>query len=380
MSQIEWTDQTWNPCVGCKRISAGCDNCYAILEARRKVNRDSMPQYRDVTAYTDGMKSDAPLAYAGPKSGLPRPDGAVLNWTNKIGVAGPRVFNAPLGTKKPTVFFVNSMSDLFHDGVDDYVLNAVFAIMNQCERHTFQVLTKRPSRMALKTRELGLKWTHNIWAGTSIEEDKYARPRLRELLKVPAKLRFVSAEPLLSPLPSLEVEKIDWLIVGGESTLWPKGCRPMDPHWARDLLRRCRAAKTPFFFKQWGSYGPDGLWRDKAENGHLLDGDEIFEMPADAYDRLKAHGRSPDPRWSRIPKRALSRPADRLAASAVPYVVQGQATTSDEDYVLSLMRDDANTYENPQRPKKLVSEADKERWEAEARWQALLGESGEFGE
>lgn len=378
MSQIEWTDESWNPVVGCKRISAGCDNCYAIQQSRRKVSRASMPQYRDVTAYTDGMKSDTPLAYVGPKCGISRPAGAVLNWTNDIGVAGSRVFNAPLRTKKPTAFFVNSMSDLFHDRVDDEVLKAVFAIMNQCKHHTFQVLTKRPSRMALKTRELGLNWTSNIWAGTSVEEDKYARPRLRELLKVPAKLRFVSAEPLLGPLPSLEVEKIDWLIVGGESG--GKNVRAMQPDWARDLLRRCRTSGTPFFFKQWGAHGQDGKRGKKRDNGHLLDGDEIFEMPADAYDRLKTHGRSPDPRWSRIPMRAFSRPADRLTASAVPFVVQGQATTSDDDYVLSLMRDDANTYENPQRPKKLVSEADKERWEAEARWQALLGEFGEFGE
>lgn len=379
MSAIEWTDKTWNPLVGCKRISAGCDNCYAILEARRKVNRASMPQYRYVTAYTDGMRSDVPLTYSGPQSGNPRPDGAVLNWTNQIGVAGPRIFDEPLHTRTPTVFFVNSMSDLFHDGVEDDDLKRVFEIMNQCKRHTFQVLTKRPSRMALKTRELGLNWTSNIWAGASIEEDKYALPRVRELLKVPASLRFVSAEPLLGPLPSLEVEKIDWLIVGGESGKG-KDVRPMRREWARDLLRRCHDVQTPFFFKQWGAWGEDGKRRSKGENGHLLDGQEIFEMPADAYDRLKAHGRAPDPRWTRITARAWLRPTDRLTASAVPYVANGQATGSDDDYVLSLMRGDRDTYENPQRSKKLVSEADKERWETEARWSALLGEFGEFGE
>lgn len=354
MSAIEWTDKTWNPLVGCKRISAGCDNCYAILEARRKVNHAAMPQYHEVTAYTDGMKSDVPLAYTGPKCGLSRPEGAVLNWTNKIGVAGPRVLNEPLRTKKPTVFFVNSMSDLFHEGVDDEVLKQVFAIMNRCEQHTFQVLTKRPSRMALKTRELGLNWTPNIWAGTSIEEDKYARPRVRELLKVSASLLFVSAEPLLGALPSLEVEKIDWLIVGGESGKG-ESVRAMDVDWVRDLLKRCRSVGTPFFFKQWGAYGEDGQRRSKKKNGHLLDGEEIFEMPADAYDRLKRFGRTPDPRWTRISKRAHLRPAERLEASAIPYVAEGRVTDSDEDYILSLLRGDEETYQNPQRTAKLTS-------------------------
>lgn len=372
MSAIEWTDRTWNPLVGCKRISAGCDNCYAILEARRKWKHAAMPQYHEVTAYTDGMKSDIPLSYGGSKCGLARPSGSVLNWTNKIGVAGPRVFNEPLRRRKPTVFFVNSMSDLFHDGVEDEDLKEAFAIMNQCEQHTFQVLTKRPSRMATKTRDLGLNWTANIWAGASVEEDKYARPRVRELLKVPAPLRFVSAEPLLGALPSLEIKKIDWLIVGGESGNG-KGVRPMQREWARDLLRRSREAQTPFFFKQWGAWGEDGVRRSKEDNGHLLDGEEIFEMPADAYDRLKAHGRAPDPRWTRIAKRAMTTPAARLEASALPYVARGEGTTSDEDYILSLMRGDPETYENPQRLKKLVSEADKERLELEAQWERLLG-------
>jgi protein gp37 len=370
MSNIGWTDKTWNPIAGCKRISPGCDNCYAILEARRKVSHPRMPHYHDVTAYTDGMKSNVPLIYAGPKCGLPRPDGSVLNWTNKIGVAGNRLFYAPLRIKAPTVFFVNSMSDLFHEGVSDEVLVEVFKIMNQCPQHTFQVLTKRPSRMVLKTRELSLKWTSNIWAGVSVEEDKYARPRVRELLKVPAKLRFVSAEPLLGALPSLEVESIDWLIVGGESGRG-NSIRPMDRAWALDLRNRARLAGTPFFFKQWGAYGEDGVLRSKTDNGHLLAGEEIFEMPADAYDRLKSNGRVPDPSWTRIPKQAMRTPTNRFVASANLLVIDGIAETDEDEFVLQKMKGERDAYENPQRLKKLVSAADKERLDLEAQWAAL---------
>jgi protein gp37 len=294
------------------------------------------------------------------------------DWTGRINRAPAHIFNKPLRTRKPTVFFVNSMSDMFHENAADGDIIDAFGIMNACEAHTFQVLTKRPSRMARKTAELGLRWTSNIWAGASIEEDKFAKPRLRELLKVPAKLRFVSAEPLLGPLPSLGLESLDWLIVGGESGQ-EKSVRPMEKAWAIDLLKRCRAVGVPFFFKQWGAFGEDGIRRSKAANGHLLDGDEVFEMPAEAYDRLKANGRTPDPRWTRIPNRAQSTPAVRLEASAHPFVVHGNGIDCDEDYILAHMRGDKDTYENPQRLQKLVSEKDKERLECEARWQSLLG-------
>ncbi|WP_200924162.1 phage Gp37/Gp68 family protein [Sphingomonas sp. Leaf208] len=348
MSQIEWTDQTWNPMVGCSRLSAGCDHCYAIKMA----HRFNHTHYQGLTAINTVE--------------------ARVDWTGFLNTAPPHIFNKPESVKKPTVWFVNSMSDMFHEDARDDDIIAAFKIMNECKHHTFQVLTKRPSRMALKTSELGLKWTANIWAGTSIEEDKYTKPRVRELLKVPAKLRFVSAEPLLGPLPSLEVEKLDWLIVGGESGQ-ENTVRAMDPSWVRDLLKRCRAGRTPFFLKQWGKFGEDGKKRSKGENGHLLDGVEIFEMPADAYDRLRANGRAPDPRWTRIPKRAMLTPAERLEASAVPYVAKGKATASDEDYFESYLRGDKDTYENPQRLRKLVSETDRERLETEARWEALLG-------
>ncbi|MXO87116.1 DUF5131 family protein [Altererythrobacter aurantiacus] len=346
MSQIEWTDRTWNPMVGCTRLTAGCVHCYAAPMTHR-FNHD---HYVGLTHINEVGRVD---------------------WTGQINTAPPHIFNAPLKRKKPTVWFVNSMSDMFHEGANDCDIVRAFEIMNQCPHHTFQVLTKRPSRMALKSRQLGLSWSPNIWAGTSIEEDKFASPRVRELLKVPAALRFVSLEPLLSALPSLDVSKVDWVIAGGESGR-EKTVRAVDPEWVRDLLKRCRFVGTPFFFKQWGAYGEDGERRSKKKNGHLLDGDEIFEMPADAYDRLTAYGRTPDPRWTRIPSRALLRPADRLEASAMPYIAQGQATDSDDEYVLSLMRGDRETYENPQRRKKLVSEPDRTRWETEAQWKHFL--------
>lgn len=357
MSAIEWTDQTWNPWVGCTEVGRNgpCFYCYAAKIA----HRFNHPHYEGLTQVC--------------------PTSVRVEWTGRINRAPPHIFTKPTRMKKPTVFFVNSMSDMFHHNVDDKWLIDAFQVMNSCPQHTFQVLTKRPARMASKTRQLSLDWGANIWAGTSIGEDKYARGFVDSLMEVPAKLRFVSAEPLLEALPNLQIEKLDWLIVGGESGN-ERGIRAMGRSWVRDLLTRSRESGTPFFFKQWGAWGEDGIRRSKGENGHLLDGHEIFEMPADAYDRLKAYGRAPDPRWTRIPKRAFLRPADRLTASPVPYVVQGRASGSDDDYVLSLMRGDRNTYENPQRTKKLVSEADKERWETEARWRALLGEFGEFGE
>lgn len=349
MSQIEWTDLTWNPWVGCTEVGSGgpCAHCYAIKIA----NRFDHQHYEGLTA-------------KGPDNRI--------GWTGRVNRAPAHVFDKPKREKQPSVFFVNSMSDMFHHAVDDDWLIEAFEIMNSCPQHTFQVLTKRPARMASKTRDLGLRWGPNIWAGTSVGEDKYAQPFVDSLMKVPAKLRFVSAEPLLEPLPSLEIDKIDWLIVGGESGQ-ERSVRPMDPEWVRDLLRRSRAAGTPFFFKQWGAFGQDGKKRSKAANGHLLDGEEIFEMPADAYDRLKANGRAPDPRWTRIPERAMFTPAERFEASAVPFVAKGEATTCEEEFALSKLRGDPGTFENPQRLKKLVSEADRERVECEARWEALLG-------
>ena len=330
MSSIEWTDRTWNPIVGCDRLSPGCDHCYAIKMANRL--HTSIPHYAGTIS-----------------------DNAGIDWSGVINIAPDRIVTEPLRRDRPTVYFVNSMSDMFHDAVRDEWIARFFAIMNTCPQHTFQVLTKRPSRMALKTRELGLNWTPNIWAGASVEEDKYAKPRVRELLKVPASLRFVSAEPLLSALPSLDVS-----------------VRPSLPEWHRDLQHRCKIAGTPFFFKQWGAFGEDGVRRSKGNNGHLIDGREIFEMPARAYDRLP----SPDPRWTRIAERAHLTPSERHEASAPLYVAGGAVTNSDEDFVLSRLRGDRATYQNPNRFLMTEEERRKrlELEETEARWSHLLGD------
>ncbi len=344
MSSIEWTDRTWNPIVGCDRLSPGCDHCYAIKMANRL--HTTVPHYA-------GTISDGP------------------DWSGVINIAPERIVTEPLRRDRPTVYFVNSMSDMFHEAVRDEWIARFFAIMNACPQHTFQVLTKRPSRMALKTRDLGLSWTPNIWAGASVEEDKYAKPRVRELLKVPAALRFVSAEPLLSALPSLDVGVLDWVISGGESGI-QKSVRPSSPDWHRDLQRRCNAAGTPFFFKQWGAFGEDGVRRSKGDNGHLIDGREVFEMPAAAYDRLP----SPDPRWKRISPRAYRTPAERHDASAPLYVAGGEVTNSDEDFILSKLRGDRDTYQNPNRFLMTEEERRKrlELEETEARWSHLLGD------
>lgn len=340
MSSIEWTDTTWNPIVGCDRLSPGCDHCYAIKMASRLTRVD---HYNNVVAKGD--------------------------WTGVINLAPDRIVAIPLRRSKPTVYFVNSMSDMFHEMVEDEWLIRFFDIMNRCPQHIFQLLTKRPARMVKKTQELGLKWSRNIWAGTSIEEDKYARPRVRELLKVPASIRFVSCEPLLGPLPSLDVAALDWVIAGGESGIF-KTVRPCDPAWLRELRDRCRATSTPFFFKQWGAYDGSGKRGSKKDNGHLLDAEEIFEMPAVAYDMLS----SPDARWTRIAKVAQPTPSKRKAASAYPFVAAGEGTDDLTDFIFHKMASEETTFENPNvlMLTKVERDIRKEAEETEGRWVALL--------
>lgn len=256
MSAIEWTDQTWNPVAGCRRVSPGCDNCYAIKEARRK----------------DGRKGGGFAKYAGTTDYL----NGRLDWTGVVNFDANGL-DKPQRRKTPTIWFVNSMSDLFDHGVSDAQIKQVFEVMNATPHHTYQILTKRPHR-AVKLAA-SLNWTPNIWMGTSIEQDKYVN-RARALAKIPAALRFISAEPLLGPLPSLDLTGIGWVIAGGESGSSKKLIRRMKPDWARDLRDRCAAANIPFFFKQWGNWDERGVWhQSKKDAGHLLDGKEHFEMP-----------------------------------------------------------------------------------------------------
>jgi protein gp37 len=208
-TKIEWTDKSWNPVTGCTKVSPGCDHCYAETFAER---------FRGVPGNHFEQGFDLKL------------------WPDRLSI--------PLRTKKPQKFFVNSMSDLFHQDIPDDYIAQVFAVMNQASRHTFQVLTKRPSRAALIASKL--TWTSNIWMGTSIESNNYIW-RADKLRQVPAATRFISAEPLLGELTHLNLDGIHWLIAGAESG---HGARPMDENWVRFLRDRCVDGRVAFFYKQ----------------------------------------------------------------------------------------------------------------------------------
>jgi protein gp37 len=235
-SSIEWTDATWNPVRGCTKISPGCKHCYAKTFAER---------FRGVP-------------------GHPYEQGFELRLV-------PEKLSDPLKWKKPRKIFVNSMSDLFHHDVpDDYIVQ-VCEVMLQAHWHTFQVLTKRADRMAkLLNSKLSFasKFEH-IWWGTSVENRKHGVPRIAQLRSARVAVRFLSIEPLLEDLGKLNLKKIHWMIVGGESGA---GARPMDSEWVRSLERQCRESDVPFFFKQWGGVR-------KSETGRLLDGLTYDELP-----------------------------------------------------------------------------------------------------
>lgn len=290
-SKIEWTDKTWNPVTGCTKVSQGCKHCYAETFYERFNGKGS---FRNITCHPDRLLM-------------------------------------PMRWKKPSMVFVNSMSDLFHEKVPFEFIDQVFAIMGFCQQHTFQVLTKRADRMleyfrkermhywrqvALKLKgcfpphfEHGSSFP-NVWLGVSAEDQKTAAERIPYLLDVPAAVRFVSCEPLLGPInlahlsadsarhpeycqinaltgrhtdmarPCADVNKIDWVIVGGESG---HGARPMYPDWVRSIRKQCETARTVFFFKQWGTWSFDDTGNmqrmGKHRSGRLLDGQEYQQFP-----------------------------------------------------------------------------------------------------
>jgi protein gp37 len=240
ISKIEWTEQTWNPTVGCTKISAGCKHCYAETMAKRL-------QAMCTPGYENGFKL------------------TIL----------PQRLDDPLQRKKPTVYFVNSMSDIFHDNIPDAYIERVFAVIQQTPHHTYQVLTKRAARMArfFKNREV----PQNAWLGVSVENKKHGVPRIDYLRQVPARIRFLSVEPLLEDVGELNLTDIHWVIVGGESG--PKA-RPMKLEWALSVQQQCDEQNVAFFFKQWGGWGEDGKRRAKSKNGRLLNGKTWDEMPA----------------------------------------------------------------------------------------------------
>jgi protein gp37 len=240
-SRIEWTETTWNPTTGCDRVSAGCDNCYALTLAKR-LQAMGLEKYR-----TDG---DARTS--GPGFGL---------------ALHPHELAAPLRWRSPRLVFVNSMSDLFHARVPLAFLQEVFAVMEQTPQHTYQILTKRPLRLARLAPRLA--WPANVWVGVSVE-NAATLDRVAHLRRVPAAVRFLSCEPLLGPLDDLDLHDIDWVIAGGESGARH---RPIEPAWVRTIRDRCRASGTPFFFKQWGGRTPKS-------GGRLLDGRVWDEQPS----------------------------------------------------------------------------------------------------
>lgn len=239
-SRIEWTEQTWNPTVGCTKISAGCKNCYAENMARRL-------QAMGTPGYENGFQL------------------TLL----------PQRLQDPLNRKKPTTYFVNSMSDLFHDKVPDEYIEQVFSVIEQTPQHTYQILTKRAARMARFFK--GKTAPKNAWMGVSVENKKHGVPRINYLRKVSAHIRFLSVEPLLEDVGALDLTDIHWVIVGGESG--PKA-RPMKLDWAEAVRIQCEQQHIAFFFKQWGGWGVDGKRRAKSANGRLLNGRTWDEMPA----------------------------------------------------------------------------------------------------
>lgn len=250
-SQIEWTDSTWNPVAGCSILSAGCTNCYAMAMAKR-LEAMGVEKYEGLT-----RKSGKRAVW----TGIVKEDAASLN--------------VPFGWKKPRKVFVNSMSDLFHERVSDDFIEQVWRVMADTPRHQYQILTKRPERMRRYITQKAFGILPNVWLGTSVENSD-TKERIDFLRKVPAKIRFVSFEPLIGAVGSLDLEGIDWAIVGGESG---KLARPVNKEWIAEIHNECVKQKTAFFFKQWGAWGADNKKRSKKANGRVYLGKTWDEMP-----------------------------------------------------------------------------------------------------
>lgn len=294
MSKIEWTEKTWNPIVGCSIVSPGCTNCYAMKMAARLEAMGASDKQR-------WTKPHDPAVRLSHYAGLTKPSKGGPVWTGNLAQAPEHILLEPLRRKKPTMYFVNSMGDLFHEDVPDEWIDRVFAVMALCPQHTFQVLTKRSARMrryfddagevarqwfvasaaarmvedgdtTMDVISTGLWPLPNVWLGVSTEDQKRADERIPDLLATPAAVWFVSAEPLLGPIDfQTDLRRyldmglasrhscVGWLIVGGESG---SDARPMHPDWARDIRDQCEAAGVPFFFKQWGNNVPAELLAD----------------------------------------------------------------------------------------------------------------------
>ncbi|MBI1425680.1 MAG: DUF5131 family protein [Gammaproteobacteria bacterium] len=238
-SKIEWTEQTWNPVTGCTKISPGCKHCYAEIMARRLTAMGA-------PGYENGFE---------------------------ISLMPDRL-EQPLKRKKPTVYFVNSMSDLFHEEVPYSFINKVMATISKTPQHTYQILTKRAERMADYFENKVIP--KNAWLGVSVEDKKYGLPRVEHLRRINAHVRFLSIEPLLEDVGKINLRDIHWVIVGGESGA---KARPMKPEWVESIQQQCETQNVAFFFKQWGRWGADGQKRSKHHNGREFLGKTWDAMP-----------------------------------------------------------------------------------------------------
>jgi protein gp37 len=238
-TEIEWTEHTWNPTTGCTKVSQGCKHCYAEVMARR-LRAMGLPGYEQGFQLT----------------------------------LHERRLDQPLKRRKPTVYFVNSMSDLFHEEIPDSYLDRVFQVIDQSPQHTFQILTKRAARLPHYFAHRSVP--KNVWLGVSVEDRQSGIQRIEFLRSVVCRIRFISCEPLLEDLGELDMSDIHWAIVGGESG--PRA-RRMQPEWVASLRRQCDRSGALFFFKQWGGWGADGARRSKKANGRVFDGRLWNDVP-----------------------------------------------------------------------------------------------------
>jgi len=238
-SKIEWTEQTWNPTTGCTKISSGCKNCYAETMAKRL-------QAMGAHGYENGFNL------------------SIL----------PERLSQPLKRKKPTIYFVNSMSDLFHKSISFDFLDQIFEVIEKTPQHSYQILTKRAIRM--RDYFINRSVPNNVWLGVSVENKKYGLPRIDYLREINARIRFLSVEPLLEDIGKVDLADIHWVIVGGESGA---KARPMEERWVKSIKNQCNFQGVSFFFKQWGTWGVDGVKRNKKANGRYLSGKKWDEYP-----------------------------------------------------------------------------------------------------
>jgi protein gp37 len=241
-SKIEWTEETWNPTTGCTKVSPGCKFCYAEVMANR-LKAMGTPGYENGFDFT----------------------------------LMPDRLDQPLKKKKSTKYFVNSMSDLFHEEMPSQFLDKIMGVIDLTPQHIYQILTKRED--AMFDYFLNRRVPDNIWLGVTVENKKHGVPRIDKLRNIDATIKFLSIEPLLEDIGEIDLTGIHWVIVGGESGA---KARPMQKEWALNIKRQCDEQNVAFFFKQWGTWGADGVKRSKKTNGRILSGKEWNAYPAEA--------------------------------------------------------------------------------------------------